>query len=94
MIQFTIVTNERINAGKVAELLLKEKMVINVNLIAGMEQFSKTKTGVILEKKFVLNAIMRASQYSTVENRIKETFPDIHLEFMAVPVVNTNCNIK
>ena len=90
MIQITILTHDGITAVRIAEFLVEEKLVINAKLLEKVQQYNNSETGVVLENKFMINAITKGLLFSIIEKRLKDTFPNMEIEFHAVPIVNMN----
>ena len=59
-----------------------------------MLQCSRTETGVIMENKFMLNAITKGALFNLIDTKLKETFPNEQIEFTAVPIVNMNWELS
>lgn len=90
MIQITILTTDGITAVRIADFLVEEKLVINAKLTEKIQQYNRSDTGILLESRFMVSAITKGLLFTVIEKRLKDTFPNMEIEFYAVPIVNMN----
>lgn len=87
MIVLRILSPDQTKLMKVAQLLLENRLITDLNIKSNIERIKLGTQGVSVTKIYLLTGITKALLYSEIEKTIKANFNDIP-EIYSVPVIH------
>ena len=88
MIFLRILSGKKDTVNSVAELLLKEKLAININIKGEIDRVELVNDIVVKKPMYLLTAKTKALLFPVISQRIKEIIPKESPEIYSMPIIH------